>query len=123
MSADGYANTYSPTDDRPTTFIPVDTEGMVYDLLDMNAPLESTISVTLLDALTDEPIQGASVLLYNDTRTVGRGEPVNGTATIRGLHVQANTKHTSMQMMNALMDTFSMNWENPCGLKLVQNLM
>ena len=88
MSADGYANTYSPTDDRPTTFIPVDTEGMVYDLLDMNAPLESTISVTLLDALTDEPIQGASVLLYNDTRTVGRGEPVNenGTATIRGLH-------------------------------------
>lgn len=88
MSADGYANTYSPNDDRPTTFVPVETEGMAYDLLDMNAPLESTVSVTLLDALTEEPIQGASVLLYNDTRTVGRGEPVddNGTATIRGLH-------------------------------------
>ena len=88
MSADGYANTYSPSDDRPTTFVPVETDGMVYDLLDMDAPLESIVSITLLDALTDEPIQGASVLLYNDTRTVGRGEPVddNGTATIRGLH-------------------------------------
>ena len=88
MSADGYANTYSPSDDRPVYFEPILSEGTVYDLLDIDAPLESTISITLLDANSEEPIQGASILLYNDTKTVGRGEPVNesGTATVVGLH-------------------------------------
>ena len=88
MSADGYANTYSPSDDRPIYFEPVLSEGEAYDLLDIDAPLESTVSITLLDADSEDPIQGASILLYNDTRTVGRGEPVdeNGTATVTGLH-------------------------------------
>ncbi len=88
MSADGYANTYSPTDDRPIYFEPILDEGALYDLLDIDAPLESTLSITVLDSNTEEPIQGASVLLYNDTKTVGRGEPVDemGTAVVRGLH-------------------------------------
>jgi len=88
MSAEGYANTYSPSDDRPLYFEPVISEGMVYDLLDIDVPLESTFTITLLDANTEEPIQGASILLYNDTKTVGRGEPVDetGTATVYGLH-------------------------------------
>ncbi len=88
MSADGYANTYSPTDDRPVYFEPILDEGELYDLLDIDAPLESTLSVTVLDANTEDPIQGASILLYNDTKTVGRGEPVDetGTAIVRGLH-------------------------------------
>ena len=88
MNADGYGNTYSPSDDRPLFFEPILTEGDVYTLLDIDAPLESTIAITLLDADTEEPILGASVLLYNDTKTVGRGEPVDetGTATIIGLH-------------------------------------
>ena len=88
MSADGFANTYSPSDDRPTTFEPILTEGTFFDLLDIDAPLESTVSITLLDANTEEPIEGASILLYNDTKTVGRGEPVNesGVATVHGLH-------------------------------------
>ena len=88
MSADGYANTYSPSDDRPVYFEPILSEGAVYDFLDIDAPLESTVSITLLDADSEEPIQGASILLYNDTKTVGRGEPVNesGTATVVGLH-------------------------------------
>ena len=33
MSAEGYANTYSPNDDRPTTFLPITEEGTLYDLL------------------------------------------------------------------------------------------
>lgn len=88
MNADGYGNTYSPSDDRPLYFEPILTEGDDYNLLDIDAPLESTISITLLDADTEEPILGASILLYNDTKTVGRGQPVddNGTAEIVGLH-------------------------------------
>ena len=88
MSAEGYANTYSPSDDRPIYFEPVLSEGVTYDLLDIDAPFESTISITLLDANTEEPIEGASILLYNDTKTVGRGEPVDqtGTAMVYGLH-------------------------------------
>lgn len=88
MSADGYANTYSPSDDRPVYFESILNEGAVYTLLDIDAPLESTISITLLDADSEEPIRGASILLYNDTRTVGRGEPVDetGTAVVFGLH-------------------------------------
>lgn len=88
MNADGYANTYSPSDDRPIYFEPVLNEGEEYNLLDIDAPLESTVSITLLDTNTEEPIQGASILLYNDTKTVGRGEPVDstGTATVVGLH-------------------------------------
>ncbi len=88
MSVDGYANTYSPNDDRPTSFFPITEEGEQYEFLDISAPLESQILITLLDAQTEDPIQGASILLYNDNRTVGRGEPVdsNGVATIKGLH-------------------------------------
>ncbi len=47
MSADGYANTYSPSDDRPVYFEPILSEGTVYNFLDIDAPLESTISITL----------------------------------------------------------------------------
>ena len=57
MSADGYANTYSPSDDRPIYFEPILNEGDVYDLLDIDAPLESTVSITLLDADSEEPIK------------------------------------------------------------------
>ena len=63
MSADGYANTYSPSDDRPISFEPILNEGEDYTLLDIDAPLESTVSITLLDANTEEPIHGASILL------------------------------------------------------------
>ena len=87
-SAEGFATTYSPTDDRPLTFQPVLEEGERYSFLDIDMPLQSMINIQLLDALTEEPIVGSSVLIYNDTHTVGRGQPVNseGIATIEGLH-------------------------------------
>ena len=49
-------------------------------------PEENTLNVFLHDNM--EPVLGASVLLYNDTSTVGRGAPVdeNGVATIDRLH-------------------------------------
>lgn len=85
---DGFATTYSPDSDRPTEFVPVLGEGSELLQLDIDAPIESTMSIQLLDAFTEEPILGASVLLYNDTRTVGRGKPVDelGVATVVGLH-------------------------------------
>lgn len=85
---DGYATTYYPNFDRPTEFVSVPDEAEEFLDLDIDAPPESTISVQLLDAFTEEPITGASVLLYNDNRTVGRGEPVDefGVAVVRGLH-------------------------------------
>ena len=85
---DGYGTTYYPDHDRPTAFVSVPNEGQEFLDLDINAPLASTISIQLLDAYTEEPITGASVLLYNDNRTVGRGEPVDdfGVALVSGLH-------------------------------------
>ena len=85
---DGYATTYYPNFDRPTEFVAVPSEGEEFLELDIDASVESTISIQLLDAFTEEPITGSSVLLYNDNRTVGRGEPVDdfGIATVAGLH-------------------------------------
>lgn len=87
-SKDGYATSYSPDDDRPTEFVPVLEEGSFFDLLDIEMPIESKLHITLKDSGTEEIIEGASVLLYNDNRTVGRGQPVDaeGVASINGLH-------------------------------------
>ena len=84
-SAQGYATTYAPDHDRPTEFVSVlEEEAEQLDFL-VQLPEEKNIYVALVD---DGPVLGASVLLYNDNSTVGRGAPVDdqGVATIDRLH-------------------------------------
>lgn len=84
-SALGYATTYAPNFDRPTEFVPLTDEGSEKLDFSVQLPIEKTIQIALVD---DGPVLGASVLLYNDNSTVGRGAPVDdeGVATIDRLH-------------------------------------
>jgi hypothetical protein len=84
-SALGYATTYAPNFDRPTEFVSLPEEGSEKLDFSLQLPSEKTLRVALVD---DGPVLGASVLLYNDNSTVGRGAPVDdqGVATIDRLH-------------------------------------
>ena len=84
-AAQGYATTYAPNFDRPTEFVPVLQEGEAKLDHSIFLPQEKVLSVSLVD---DGPVLGASVLLYNDNQTVGRGAPVDeqGIATIDRLY-------------------------------------
>lgn len=84
-SAAGHATTYAPNFDRPTEFFPLLEEGAEKQDFVVDLPEETILKVELVD---EGPILGASVLLYNDNNTVGRGNPVNdeGIATIDRLH-------------------------------------
>ena len=84
-SAQGHATTYAPNFDRPTEFFPLLEEGAQKNDFSVQLPEENILTIGLVD---DGPILGASVLLYNDNSTVGRGNPVDdqGTATIDRLH-------------------------------------
>ena len=84
-SAQGHATTYAPNFDRPTEFFPVLEEGAEKDDFSVQLPAENILTINLVD---EGPILGASVLLYNDNSTVGRGNPVDdeGTAKIDRLH-------------------------------------
>ena len=84
-SAAGHATTYAPNFDRPTEFFPLLEEGSEKNDFSVQLPEETILNISLVD---DGPILGASVLLYNDNNTVGRGNPVDdaGVATIDRLH-------------------------------------
>lgn len=84
----GLALTYAPDDDRPQVFASTDQDGDILDDLDITLPTEAILRITLQDAQTREPIGGASVTLYNDTYTVGKGGGANedGLLEISNLH-------------------------------------
>jgi hypothetical protein len=86
-TADSYATTYSLDHDRPTNFVSI-VEGQEYLDLNISMDAESSLTFLILDEETGLPILGSSVLVYNDNRTVGRGEPVDddGYATVNGLY-------------------------------------
>lgn len=70
---DGLALTYSPGDDRPTTFAVTTEEGEHLAGLDIFPPTESVLRLSLVDAEDGAPIVGASATIYNDSYTVGKG--------------------------------------------------
>ncbi|MEC8194364.1 MAG: carboxypeptidase-like regulatory domain-containing protein, partial [Myxococcota bacterium] len=84
------AVTYLGDSDRPERFIDLPEEGHHEPDVNIAMPLESTLTVQLSgDApLSDGSLHGLSVVLYNDDRTVGRGEQTraDGTAEFSGLH-------------------------------------
>ena len=84
-SADGLATTYYPDADRPGDRVAVIEEGEVYTELDLNLPVEARLHGVLEAAGS---VEGTSVLLYNDARTVGFGAQVDGDGRfeIGGLH-------------------------------------
>ncbi len=84
-SADGHATTYFPDDDRPTEYVEAYEEGAVVDAMDMELPTEATFTGRFV---SERDLEGATVLLYNDTHTVGRGALVesDGSFLIDSLH-------------------------------------
>jgi hypothetical protein len=84
-SADGLATTYWPDSDRPEGFLDVLEEGALQDGFDMTLPTQATLSGQLV---SDADLGDATVLLYNDAHTVGRGAVVepDGSFLIDKLH-------------------------------------
>jgi hypothetical protein len=84
-SAEGLATTYYPDADRPGDRVAVDEEGQVYAEMHLELPSEARFEGQVQALL---PTEGASILLYNDTRTVGFGAQVDedGRFEIGGLH-------------------------------------
>lgn len=89
-AADGFAVTYLGDSDRPDRFVDLATDGDDENNIDIDMPRESTLSVQLIGEapLTEGSLEGISVVLYNDERTVGRGEQTDadGFARFSGLH-------------------------------------
>ncbi len=90
----GLATTYWPDSDRPGDRIDVLEEGMRAGGADLHMPAESLLSL----ALQGTPAPGSdlsdvSVLLYNDTYTVGRGASadIDGYVELTALHDGAYT--------------------------------
>jgi hypothetical protein len=88
VTAPGYALTYWPDVDRPTEFLEATDEGEVLDGVELRPPIESTLTVQIVDDLTGAPVAELGALLYNDTQTVGQGDSTDsaGELTIRRLH-------------------------------------
>ena len=88
--AEGLAVTYFPDADRPTEFIEVQEEGMWLEGIDLQLPAEATVTVGLSGTapLTNGDLSGLSIILYNDSHTVGRGAQTDtdGNGTFGGLH-------------------------------------
>jgi hypothetical protein len=84
-SSDGLATTYFPDSDRPGERVPAPNEGQVLTGVDLDLPLESSLTVTLTG---EGDLSDASALLYNDTYTVGRGGgfDADGTVVIDALY-------------------------------------
>ncbi|MFN7145663.1 MAG: carboxypeptidase regulatory-like domain-containing protein, partial [Myxococcota bacterium] len=84
-ASDGLATTYWPDVDRPGERIDALEEGTALTGADLSLPDESTLTVQLVG---EGDLSAASVLLYNDTLTVGRGGSLaaDGTTTIGALH-------------------------------------
>ena len=88
-SPEGHATTYSPADDRPSHLLLMfQTKAIYLMTFKIQAPVAQQLNVILEDYENGQPIVGASVMLYNDTKTVGKGAPVNeqGLAEFDQLH-------------------------------------
>ena len=89
-AAEGYATTYLPDYDRPTTTVSITEEGEWREGLDITMPEEVILSVQLSgDApRTKGDLSGLPLVLYNDTQSVGRAAQTNrdGVAEFGGLH-------------------------------------
>ncbi len=83
-SSPGLATTYYPGSDRPGGSYPVPDEG-ADATVDVSLPTESRLT---LQALGEGSFDGVSVLVYNDTYTVGRGDQLTpeGEVSIGGLY-------------------------------------
>jgi hypothetical protein len=89
-AAPGLATTYFPDHDRPTETLSADTEGMWIDGLDLDLPAEATVSLQLEGAAprTAGDLSGLSIVLYNDSQSVGRAAQTDagGMAHFEALH-------------------------------------
>jgi len=89
-TADGFATTYLPDSDRPTETISATEENTLVDHVDIEMPSEATFVIALQgDApLRDGNLSGLTVMLYNDSHTVGRAAVTDdaGMASFEGLH-------------------------------------
>ena len=89
-TADGFADTYLPDHDRPSEVVEVPNEGDIASNLDIEMPWEATVQIYLEGNAprTGGDLSGLTVTLYNDTRTVGRGDQTNelGEVILGGLH-------------------------------------
>jgi MYXO-CTERM domain-containing protein len=85
-AAEGRGTTYFPDADRPTEALVVE-ESEIAEDGDISMPPEARFSVRL-GAEVDAEFSQMSILLYNDTHTVGRGAvaDADGLATIDQLH-------------------------------------
>jgi len=83
-SSPGLATTYYPASDRPGSAMPVHEEGVEVDI-DLDLPVESTFTLAFAGP---GDVSEVSVLVYNDTYTVGRGDGADddGRVTITGLY-------------------------------------
>jgi large repetitive protein len=84
----GLALTYYPDNDRPTLFLEAPDEGMLLSDVDLFAPTESSLTVTLIDGETGETVEGPGLMLYNSNGTVGKGATAgaDGVGELVGLH-------------------------------------
>lgn len=80
----GLATSYYPDVDRPGERVSIPNEGGI-GTIDLTLPTESLLSITLTGA---DDLSEASVLLYNDTSTVGRGGELTegGVFVVEALH-------------------------------------
>lgn len=81
VNAPGVALTYWPDGDRPVEFLPAPDEGDVLEDVDLFPPAELTLLARVTDD-TGQPVVGMQGLLYNDTRTVGRGNLTDDTGLL-----------------------------------------
>jgi hypothetical protein len=89
-TAEGFATTYLPDGDRPTETISAVDENTLVDGVDIEMPTEATFSIQLKGSapLSQGSLSGLTVMLYNDTHTVGRAAVTDetGEALFGGLH-------------------------------------
>ncbi len=77
---EGYGTTYYPDADRPGARVPVQEEGAEAVGVDLFMPAESALNIQLVgEGALDE----ISVLLYNSTFTVGRGDVADADGRVR----------------------------------------
>ncbi|MBM75442.1 MAG: hypothetical protein CMK59_08565 [Proteobacteria bacterium] len=116
-SLEGYATTYYPTHSMPTDSISAPEEDTLVENSNIILPYESAFEIELWE--NDLPVDGASVLLYNEAHTVGRGIPVeDGYGIIDALH-----PGTYELMIFAANDGYSDGWYANGGLATTPELL
>lgn len=77
---EGYGTTYYPDADRPGDRVAVQEEGAEAEGVDLYMPAESALNIQLVG---DGKLDEISVLLYNSTFTVGRGDVADADGRVR----------------------------------------